>query len=1353
MKKFYVYFCYLISLTGFAQDFNAKEFSPIKSPEAASFVNLNFMPLDEYTGKANIQIPLYSIDLDGLEIPISLSYDTGGVKVNATSSNVGLNWSLNAGGLINKEVMGLGDMDSDFVMNSEYSPNGGAYVGYGFLRPLLYYPDNYPIANVGRDNQPDKYTVYAPGLNTEFIHRSDGTALEISKSGTLIYTPFTDAAFLYAPFLNLIDFRNEEGFKFGFKIINNTGAEYYFYDTEKSVSLYKTKAKSEVASGISVVPFDPNSVTNSVNILNIINNYAKLPNLGSYSIDAFPVIKLSKIKNPISNREVQFIYEDNTIVDNYRHIDAYSYCLDNASIDGTAVVYEHDINIEKLLKSIIFPDGRIQFYYDVNRLDLRGGKILKKIEVRNNDGILIKGISFEQSYFASVSGCTDTYYCNRLRLDGISFFDKNNDKLPGYSFQYNSTPLPPRFGVDQDYIGYYNGISNISEVNYKTQIYFKADQGKLSYLPFPFTGYTMVCSGNGNKIPNLVFSRAGSMDKITYPTGGFTLFDYELNTFDLLGSEVSCGGLRLKQQSIVDNKGVLQKKINYNYNKNNGLTSGSILNLPNFISKSLYSANTALYTNYNNKLELNSSSSYVGYAQVKISEENNGYTIKKYSNVADSPNTYPTPPSVLINPYSNANYDLYYYKLNNGLLPSIFKDFSMKRGNLLSSEIFDKNNVLVKSVFNEFIYNKYEELPVSQNYTIVNRSSFALNSGTYAHFDSSIDIQSNLLKKTTTNEYSSSGLVNSETINTYYPDKPFLSEVSQVDSNGNTLKNTFAYPFDTSVSGLANISTLNALNILKPIKEIKYSNNEVLGTSINSYQDLGNNKIVPLDLQTSKGSNALDIIESYTKYDLKRNLIEYAKKDGIPNTIIYGYNYQYKIAEIIGANYNQVITALGISNFDILQTKTNSELEVIFNNLRTALPDSEVYSYTYSPLVGVNSITDPRGVISYVEYDTFNRLSKTKDSEQNIIKEQKYNYLRVPSTVAIYQESLTMQIDKSPTFDYTPYTSSATFSEMLTAKARGGKGNYNYEWTLPPSTTILSKSANYAVKNPCGTSNVYTLKVTDSNNISITQNVTVNAASCSEPFFAGVIEGSSGVNNQYDFWINAEGGSFRYKYTWWFTKTSTIQGGSSTVTNHCAKFLTNTGTTSSTGTLFVEIKDLESGYTVQRSRVVTIYPEYQPTGSCFIAGTKVTMSNGTNKKIEDVHVGDSILTYNIDNNKIEIGNVEKIVTPMHSKLIELEFDNNITNTNTLDHPYYVKNKGWCSYDPKLTLSNYGLNVSRYNVGDVVLQYDNVNKKTKEVHIKNLTEINKEQKTYNLQKVSKNHDFFANGILVHNKNIK
>lgn len=1073
--------------------------------------------------------------------------------------------------------------------------------------------------------------------------------------------------------------------------------------------------------------------------------------VGHTSWDLFPAIHLSKIRNPLTKREVEFIYENNSIVDNNRFSEI-KLSADLPSNPET-IYHEHDYSREKLLKKIIFPDGFIDFYYEGNRLDSRGGKILKKIEVRNKFGNLIKGIAFEQNYTTSMSGCTDDFYCKKLLLSSISFFDQNNNKLPGYSFNYNNSLLPKRYSLDQDFLGFYNGNSGVAEAYNVPKIYFKANQGKISYLPFPFSDYQLLANGNVSKVPVLLNAIAYSLEKITTPTGGYTMFEYELHSFDFLGSTINSGGLRIKSEAIFDSKNNLQKKLNYNYNKDNGITSGQIVNLPNYVIQT--NANdyaVRIYQNYNNKLESNNSSSYVGYSQVKIFEEGNGYKINTYTNVSDFPNIYPSTYSLID---YNGTYPEYYNsflaKVNNGLGSTIFKDYSSQRGNLISSKIFNNNNLLIKSLFNEYEYKKYTEYPVSQIVCIYKGNSFySLNPGAYALFNSSVDIQSNLLKKTTSSEYSTSGQIADETTNTYYLDKPFLNEVTKIDSNGNTTRDIYSYPFDTNVSGLANVSALNTLNILKPIKKINYSNNEVTGTSIYSYQNFDGTKILPLDLQRSKGNNSLDVIETYSKYDIKGNLIEYAKKDGTSNVAIYGYNYQFKIAEIIGANYNQVLTALGIQDIDILQTKTNNELEIIFNNLRIALPNSLIYSYTYIPLIGVNSITDPKGISNYFEYDNFNRLSKTKDSEQNIITEQKYNYALTTSSSPILQESLSLEISKSPTLNYIPYTSSPNFTEVINAKVRGGRGNYSYEWTLSPSNTVLGKSADFSLKIPCGTTNIYNVKVTDTNGGSISQNVTVNAASCSEAFFVGAIEGTSSANNQYDFWINAEGGSFKFKYTWWFTKTITTQGGSSTITNHCPKFLTNTSSSSSTGTLYVEIKDLESGYTIQRSRTITIYPQAS-SPSCFIAGTTITMSDGTLKKIEEVSLGDSILTYNTDKNKIEIGNVEAIVTPLHSKLIELQFENN-SNTNTLDHPYYVKNKGWCSYDPKLTLTNYGLKVKKYKIGDIVLQYDNIKKKINEIHIKNLILINREQKTYNLQKVSKNHDFFANGILVHNKNI-
>jgi len=151
---------------------------------------------------------------------------------------------------------------------------------------------------------------------------------------------------------------------------------------------------------------------------------------------------------------------------------------------------------------------------------------------------------------------------------------------------------------------------------------------------------------------------------------------------------------------------------------------------------------------------------------------------------------------------------------------------------------------------------------------------------------------------------------------------------------------------------------------------------------------------------------------------------------------------------------------------------------------------------------------------------------------------------------------------------------------------------------------------------------------------------------------------------------------------------------------------------------------------------------------CFIAGTKITMSDGTLKNIEDVKVGDNIKTFNIDTKKIEEGEVLEFINPIKNNFIEIEFENGIKNTNTLDHPYYVKDKGWSSYDPKLTNINYKAKTQTLEVGDIVIMYKN--SKVKFTKIKEITEIKQKQKVFNLKKVSKNHNYFANGILAHNK---
>ncbi|KGT09575.1 hypothetical protein NV63_06465 [Elizabethkingia anophelis] len=83
------------------------------SAEAYSLSKVEKMPMDYFRGKANINIPIYTITVDDVSIPISLSYNTGGIKLNEVSSIVGLGWALNIPGSIQQEIKGISDFSAN----------------------------------------------------------------------------------------------------------------------------------------------------------------------------------------------------------------------------------------------------------------------------------------------------------------------------------------------------------------------------------------------------------------------------------------------------------------------------------------------------------------------------------------------------------------------------------------------------------------------------------------------------------------------------------------------------------------------------------------------------------------------------------------------------------------------------------------------------------------------------------------------------------------------------------------------------------------------------------------------------------------------------------------------------------------------------------------------------------------------------------------------------------------------------------------------------------------------------------------------------------------------------------------
>jgi hypothetical protein len=65
---------------------------------------------------------------------------------------------------------------------------------------------------------------------------------------------------------------------------------------------------------------------------------------------------------------------------------------------------------------------------------------------------------------------------------------------------------------------------------------------------------------------------------------------------------------------------------------------------------------------------------------------------------------------------------------------------------------------------------------------------------------------------------------------------------------------------------------------------------------------------------------------------------------------------------------------------------------VSIDELRLYPITSQMTSYTYEPLIGLTSQTDKNNIISYYEYDTYNRLKLIKDFNGNILKTINYAY-------------------------------------------------------------------------------------------------------------------------------------------------------------------------------------------------------------------------------------------------------------------------------------------------------------------------------------------------------------------------
>ena len=210
------------------------------------------------------------------------------------------------------------------------------------------------------------------------------------------------------------------------------------------------------------------------------------------------------------------------------------------------------------------------------------------------------------------------------------------------SYYNTKKPLPKRGSLQQDYLGYYNNNGYEGSYNVKPKLYFYANQGRHSILPFQRTNATgQYISGALDMTPNN-YVLSGLLNKVTYPTGGTSEFIYETNEFKFKGATYVGGGARVKSQILKEN-GNIVKQLEYTYKEIDNSSSGGMNNIPiygyiNTYNDSDSSVSIESYNKPKGGLEL-TSGSYVGYSRViEKNVSDNGWIEYKYSSPISDPN-------------------------------------------------------------------------------------------------------------------------------------------------------------------------------------------------------------------------------------------------------------------------------------------------------------------------------------------------------------------------------------------------------------------------------------------------------------------------------------------------------------------------------------------------------------------------------------------------------------------------------------------------------------------------------------------------------------------------------------------
>ncbi|MCC8187224.1 MAG: hypothetical protein LIP08_06875 [Bacteroides sp.] len=947
----YLSVCLLWSATALRAQDIMKNIRP-ETPAIAQFTRYDEMPVSEYTGIPDISIPLYTIEEDGFQLPLQLTYHAGGIKVNQEASWVGLGWDLPLSSvvqIINDECdFGTAAMGSrkinrmlpdypatttgvgcitEFPMRYRYP---GSIDGIGWTAT---YPTYTPQIQHAFKVATDCYVPYKKDFTTkrEIFFSDNGGELCDSEPDIFKVQLFGETVHFIinwntGAFVPL----NRQGYK-----ISRSGDSWTVTNPhgEKFLFTQKIETISDITSGSpSGSYFTTRKSMVAWLLTQITTRHGKVIHL-EYEVS-------SPYTRPAQVSEVYTSPHSRTLSTLTSNVAAYGQ-PPYKQIHRTSVTSREPYFY---LKKITFPKGSAEFTL-ASRTDVTQKKRLSKITIYDHMGNYRKQIELKNDYF------NPNNTKKRLKLTGIMI---NFQRC--YSFYYNETlSLPELTSLSQDCWGYYNGHANTTLIPNPARY----------YLP----NWKDVTNNKNNLSSNLPYTQAGILKEIVYPTGGSVGFEYESHTFDNytyrvpdyseLRSTTNSGitkghGLRVRSVVHKNSDGKVLKQTEYTYEggkailprlffrtysyKDLGYTP--TIQVSTRIGSSIVEESTLSgYTVFNPL----SSMDGVGYSKVtkrikSTDGKDNGRIETSYHNHPDitflncSQNDAIAP----IPAYKNHS------KPANGSVEG--RKYYDRQGNLVREESHSYKNILSSLFYGARIsnYNYYFALVDPQ----INRYARHL----LAYYPI-FDFQT-LVTRQEEITYLNGTPVKLAKEYTYDVTNRLSSTKETVSGTTATETTQYTYPGST----LAEEKQLVTLNrIAEPVVIQKLNYQGRVTDYLKNLYTLNGSRVNYSGYEKRRNS-ATPVIDQvkYEAFDSYDNPVQIRGKENLPVTYLWGYQGKYPIAEIINATYAEVKSRLGVALLQRLETTTEpaeADLNTL-NNLRTSWPSVQVTTYLHQPLLG-----------------------------------------------------------------------------------------------------------------------------------------------------------------------------------------------------------------------------------------------------------------------------------------------------------------------------------------------------------------------------------------------------------------